>query len=124
MRAPTRKTTVGATPHSIEATVNNTAAVRNVRLLPTRSASRPAGISNAANTIVYAFRIHDSEEGAVEANCDLIDGKATNKIVVSRNTANTARLVLAKTTHGFRSVTGRSGIAGFIGTPRYRIEID
>jgi hypothetical protein len=29
--------------------------------------------------MVYAFRIHDSEEGAVEANCVLMDGKATNK---------------------------------------------
>jgi hypothetical protein len=102
--------------------VNKTAAVRNVRLLPTRSASRPAGINNAANTIVYAFRIHDSDEGAVEANCALIDGNATNRIVVSRNTANTARLVLAKTTQGFLPVTARSGIAGFIGPPRYIIE--
>ena len=90
-------------PHSIDATVNSTAAVRNVRRRPTRSASRPAGISSAANTIVYALRTHDSDEGAVEANCALIDGKATNRIVVSRNTANTARLVLANTTHGLRS---------------------
>ena len=97
--------------------MNNTAAVRNVRRLPTRSASRPAGISNAANTIVYALRIHDSDDGAVDANCALIDGKATNKIVVSRNTANTARLVLANTTHGLRSVDcSAQSVAGLIGT--------
>src|SRR5258706_9658628 len=99
MRAPTRKTTVGATPHSIDATVNITAAVRNVRRLPTRSASRPAGINSAANTIVYAFRIHDSDDGAVEENCALIDGNATNKMAASRNTANTARPLPANTIH-------------------------
>ena len=114
---------MGATPHNIEATVNNTAAVKNVRRLPTRSANRPAGISRAANTIVYALRIHESDEGAVEANCVLIDGKATNRIVVSRKTAKTARLVLASTIHGLRSRTTCSDIAAFIVPPWYRIEI-
>jgi hypothetical protein len=32
-----------------------------------------------------------------------MEGKATNKMVVSRNTANTARLVLARTIQGLRS---------------------
>ena len=51
-RAATRRPAVGATPHSIDAIVNRTAAARNVRRRPMRSASRPAGISSAANTIV------------------------------------------------------------------------
>src|SRR6185503_19798183 len=102
MRAPTRKTTLGASPHSIDAIVKRTAAVRNVRRRPTRSASRPAGISRAANTIGYALRIQDSDDGDAEEKPALIEGKATNKIVVSRNAANTARLVLANTTHGLR----------------------
>ncbi len=52
MRAATSSPAVGARPHSIEATVNSTAAARNVRRLPIRSASRPAGMSSAANTMV------------------------------------------------------------------------
>src|SRR5262245_48644217 len=103
IRAPTRKATVGATPQSIDARVKPTAAVRNVRRRPTRSASRPNGIRSAAKTIVYALRIHDSEDGELDENWALIEGKATKRIVVSRNTAKTARLVLPSTTHGLRS---------------------
>jgi hypothetical protein len=47
---------------------------------------------------------HDIVEADVDGKLSLIDGKATNRIVVSRNTANTARLVLARTTHGLRVV--------------------
>jgi hypothetical protein len=73
------------------------------------------------------LRTHESVEESVEENCSLIDGKATNKIVVSRNTANTARLVLAKTTHGlwtFVSGAAGSGVVTCIVPPRYRIEND
>jgi hypothetical protein len=61
--------------------------------------------------MVYALRIHDSEEGAVDENSALIDGNATNKMVVSRKTANTARLVLASTIQGLRSGDAAAGIA-------------
>jgi hypothetical protein len=64
----------------------------------------------------------------VDENCALIDGKATNKIVVSRKTANTARLVLANTTHGLRSLAASvatdSEVATRIVVPRYIIELD
>jgi hypothetical protein len=52
MRAATSAPTEGARPHKIDAVVNTTIAARNVRRRPIRSASRPAGISSAANTIV------------------------------------------------------------------------
>jgi hypothetical protein len=35
--------------------------MRKARLRPARSAQRPAGTSSAANTMVYALRIQDSE---------------------------------------------------------------
>ena len=47
-----RNPTPGATPHSIEAIVKPTTAVRKVRRRPMRSARRPAGIRVAANVIV------------------------------------------------------------------------
>ena len=50
--AATSGPAAGARPHSIDAAVKMTTAVRNVRRRPTRSASRPAGIRSAAKTIV------------------------------------------------------------------------
>ncbi len=52
MRPRMSSPAVGARPQSTDATVKITTAVRKVLRLPMRSASRPAGISNAANTIV------------------------------------------------------------------------
>jgi hypothetical protein len=110
----------------MDAIVKRTAAVRNVRRRPTRSASRPAGISSAANTIVYALRIQDSDDADAEEKPALIEGKATNKIVVSRNTANTARLVLANTTHGLRGalvVPGPEVIGPGTGVPESDVAV-
>ena len=42
----------------------------------------------------------DIVDGATDGKLRPIEGKATNRIVVSRNTANTAKLVLVSTTHG------------------------
>src|SRR5205085_2030184 len=109
-RAPTRISTDGARPHNIDAIVKPTAAVRKVRRRPTRSANRPNGMSSAANTLVYALRTHDSDDGDADENSALIEGNATNRIVVSRNTAKTARLVLPNTTHGFRWVVVADGV--------------
>jgi hypothetical protein len=52
IRAATRTPADGASPHSADAAVNTTTAPRNVRRRPIRSASLPAGINSAANTIV------------------------------------------------------------------------
>ena len=109
-RAATRNPAVGARPHSIEARVNTTTAVRNVRRRPTRSARRPAGISKAAKTIVYAFSTHDSEEALTPLKSARIAGNATNRIVVSRKTAKIARLVETSTVHGLRVVVVRTTI--------------
>ena len=43
---------LGARPHAIEATVNSVEPARKTVRCPTRSASLPAGMSSAANTIV------------------------------------------------------------------------
>jgi hypothetical protein len=51
-RAPISHPTDGDSPHSADPRQKTAAAVRNVRLRPTRSASRPAGISSAATAIV------------------------------------------------------------------------
>src|SRR3954447_10171292 len=98
--APTSTPTVGASPRSIEPTVNTTTPIRNIRRRPTRSARRPLGISSAANTRVYALSTHDTVDGPAELNVLLIAGNETKPIVVSRNTANTARLVDVSTIHG------------------------
>ena len=105
MRPRIRNPTVGASPHSTDAPVKITTAVRKVLRRPTRSASRPAGMSSAANTIVYALSTHDIVVVLTSEKLALIDGNATNKIEVSRNTATTARLVEVRTVH---SLTGRA----------------
>ena len=77
---------------------------------------------SAANTIVYEFRTHDSVEGLTLEKSARIDGKATNRIVVSRSTANTARLVEASTADGLWEPRTpdelRSPIAGVTGPLR------
>ncbi|MEZ5260802.1 MAG: hypothetical protein R2755_03290 [Acidimicrobiales bacterium] len=52
MRKAMSSSALGAKPHAIDATVNTIEPARNTRRWPTRSASLPAGISSAANTIV------------------------------------------------------------------------
>lgn len=99
IRAPIRNSTDGAIPHNIEAKVKMTTALRNSRRRPIRSASRPAGISAAANTIVYAFSTHDRAAVLVPLKVRLIEGKATYKMVVSRKTAKTEQPVAMSTIH-------------------------
>src|SRR5258706_15649863 len=101
----------GAKPHNIDATVKRTTAPRKVRRRPTRSASRPPGTNSAANTIVYALSTHDSPDGLTELKSALMAGNATKRIVVSRNTANTARLVDVSTIHGLRAGAAEPGSA-------------
>src|SRR5215207_7481597 len=99
-RAATSSSTLGARPHRAEATVNTATDTRKHRRRPTRSAIRPAGTRAAANTIVYAFSTHDSEPRLTSGNERTRSGKATNRIVVSRKTAKTDRVVTASTTQG------------------------
>ena len=51
-RAPTRKSSEGATAHSAEEAVKMANPSRNALLRPARSAQRPAGTRAAANTMV------------------------------------------------------------------------
>jgi hypothetical protein len=52
MRPPTRIGSVGARAHTTDATVKTTVPTSRKWRRPKWSASRPAGISNAANTTV------------------------------------------------------------------------
>jgi len=98
--APISSQIVGARPHSIDPTVNTITPIRNIRRRPTRSARRPNGISVDAKTSVYAVRTQATVSLPALANVSLIAGNVTNPTVVSRKTANTARLVDTSTTHG------------------------
>src|SRR5262249_13177854 len=89
-----------ASAHSADDAVKIAAPHRNTRLRPTRSATRPAVTSSAPNTIVYALRTHERSAFEAVANVSRISGNATYRIVVSSETANTARLVSASTRHG------------------------
>ena len=51
-RAAIRNSTDGASPHSAEAPTNTPSPQKNIRRRPSRSASRPAGTSNAAKTML------------------------------------------------------------------------
>ena len=53
------------------------------------------------------MRTHESVVGETVEKLAVIDGKATNRMVVSRKTANMARLVEARTVHWLRG--GRPG---------------
>ena len=52
MRNTISSSALGASPHAIEATVNTIDPARKTLRCPMRSASLPAGMSIAANTIV------------------------------------------------------------------------
>jgi hypothetical protein len=60
------------------------------------------------------LRTHESVVGATVEKLAVIDGKATNRIVVSRKTANMARLVEARTVHWLRG--GRGAVTPSVGT--------
>ncbi len=76
-RKPIKVSAVGATPHAIEAAVKAADPARNTRRCPTRSASLPAGMSNAAKTMVYALRTHDSVDGLDDEKVRVMSGNAT-----------------------------------------------
>ena len=56
---------------------------------------------------------HDTVDGPADAKVELIAGNATNPIVVSRNTAKTARLVEVSTTQGLRSHAGVTAMSSY-----------
>src|SRR5689334_18576354 len=90
MRHRISTSAVGATPHAIDAAVKAVEPTRNTRRWPTRSATFPAGMRSAANTIVYALSTHESSDGVLVAKSREMAGKATYRIVVSRKVASVA----------------------------------
>src|SRR5690242_3183256 len=72
----------------------------NMRRRPTRSAIRPAATRNAANTMLYAFRIHDSEEIEVPGNDLAMLGNAMLTIVASTNATAAPRDAITSTVTG------------------------
>src|SRR3954464_13399183 len=95
--ADTSQPTPGARPQSREPTVNTASPATSARRRPTRSAHRPAGTSTAANTIVYALRIHDSAPSPAPAYFSPIEGKARLTMNRSRLDMNTAMANTATT---------------------------
>ena len=73
-----------------EAAVNSAEPARKTRRWPILSATLPAGISSAAKTMVYAFNTQESSDAPVSEKVAAMSGKATYKIVVSRNVASVA----------------------------------
>ncbi len=101
---------VGASPHAIEAMVNAVDPVRKVRRCPSRSATLPAGINNAANTIVYAFNTQESVDADADPNVSEMLGKATKRIVVSRKVAKVASDAMASVSRLRRSEATSSSV--------------
>jgi hypothetical protein len=56
---------------------------------------------------------HDTVDGPADAKVSLMAGNDTKPMVVSRKTANTARLVEVSTTHGLRSFAGVTAIVSY-----------
>ncbi len=59
---------LGATPHNADDAVKTARPQRNRRLRPTRSATRPATMSRAPKTTVYAFSTQESCASVAPAN--------------------------------------------------------
>src|SRR6185436_8708314 len=96
-RAATRKPTDGAAAHAADAAVKRLMPIRNARFRPVRSAQRPAGISSAANTIAYAFRIHERLARLVPAKSRWMSGNAMLTMNRSRLATNTPTETMAAT---------------------------
>jgi hypothetical protein len=102
-RKPISATALMARPHRPDARVNSATPTRNSFCRPYRSASRPAGTSSVPSTIVCVE--HPRELGIRRAaNEDSMLRHATNRMVVSSRTRNTATLRSAKVGQGFAVV--------------------
>ena len=64
------------------------------------SATRPAGTSSAAKTMLYALRIQDRSESDASGNDRSMSGNAMLTIVASRNDMNTATAVTRRIFQG------------------------
>src|SRR5688572_16734307 len=100
-------------PQSNDPPVNTASPATRVLRRPTRSAHRPAGTSTAANTIVYALRIQDSEPSSAPEYSSPIEGNARLTMNRSRLDMNTAMASTATTAavppFGSGSVTADEG---------------
>ena len=114
----TRKTTSrpseGAIAHSSDAAVKMITPHSNRRLRPSRSAMRPAATRNAANTMLYAFRTHETLAKSASGNDFWMSGNATFTIVASMNASTAPSDATISTRSGLetrRVTTGREAAA-------------
>src|SRR3954451_19711194 len=103
-RAPIRKPALGAIAQRALAVVNSTTPTWNMRLRPSRSASRPEPTRNAANTMLYASKIQLSVVSVTPLKSARIDGNAMFTIVESTNSMNTPSDAIASTVDGFTAL--------------------
>ena len=96
-RIAIRNPELGARPHSAEEMVKTATPERNSLRRPNRSASRPDTTRKAANTMLYALKIHDRVDSVESANERWIDGNAIFTIVESTNSMNTPSEATAST---------------------------
>ncbi len=109
-RARMRSSTDGASPHAADAIVNTATPATNERRRPTRSVSRPHRMSEAAKTMLYALRTHDSSPIVVSVKDSRIDGKATLTIVASRKARKAPKLATRSTRDGGTRVVATDAI--------------
>src|SRR5919107_4130110 len=103
-RAPMRKPADGATAQRALAVVNRTTPAWNMRLRPSRSASRPDPTRNAANTMLYASKIQLSVVSVAPLKSARMLGNAMFTIVESTNSMNTPSEAIARTVAGLTAL--------------------
>jgi hypothetical protein len=99
-RAATSNSTVGASAQRAEPATKSARPARKTRSRPTRSPSLPNGTSNAAKTIAYALRTHESPDTDAPAKSSCSAGKAMLTMKRSRLTTKTAAEITAKPRQG------------------------
>src|SRR4051794_34728251 len=96
-RAATSAPTLGASALASEATVNSATPPMNTRRRPTRSATRPAGVSSAANSTAYAVITQDSSVTEVPRKSVARSGNARFTTVTSRKARKVAPDAISRT---------------------------
>ena len=93
IRAPTRKPSVSARPHSIEPMVNTAMAARNTVRVPYRSAIQPLAGMNTARLSKYEVSATFMRTGSTPNTCAMV-GSAVAITVESRFCMNSAQATI------------------------------
>ncbi len=102
--------TFGAMAQRTDAIVKSVTPLMKARLRPSRSARRPETTRNAANTMLYALRIHESVEMVDSGNDSRMLGNATLTIVASRKARNAPNEATRRTVRD--ETRGRTLVSG------------